>query len=88
MGVSDRPLRGDGNAPRYWHHPDGIHLGDWRKPQREGPGPPTGTALCGEPDVRVTSHHEIKRGRITCTDCLRVHGEREHARRERRRAAS
>lgn len=49
-----------------------VHLPDYghRDLNPTGPGP----ALCGVPDVRVMSAHEIGRGRITCPDCLTIHG--------------
>ncbi|MDD9989027.1 MAG: hypothetical protein OXQ31_22340 [Spirochaetaceae bacterium] len=31
---------------------------------------PDGTARCGAVEVVTMSHHEIKRGRITCAECL------------------
>jgi len=33
-------------------------------------GKPAGTARCGAAGVETMSHHEIKRGRITCPECL------------------
>ena len=38
-----------------------VHLQDYGKPD--------GTALCGS-NGKTMSHHEIKRGRITCAACL------------------
>ena len=32
---------------------------------------PDGIGNCGE-SGRCMSHHEIKRGRITCTECIRI----------------
>ena len=35
-------------------------------------GQPDGTALCGA-QGRTMSHHELKRGRITCPACITAH---------------
>ena len=44
------------------HEPtSAVHLQDYRKAD--------GVALCGE-NGKTMSHHEIKRGRITCATCL------------------
>ena len=48
-----------------------VHLPDYRHMDFRPTGP--GPALCGASGVRIMSAHEIKRGRITCTECLRAY---------------
>lgn len=45
-----------------------IHLQDYASGS-------DGVSLCGRSDVTTMSHHEIKRGRISCSDCLREYSD-------------
>ena len=58
-------------------NPDLVCLPDYSHPGFTVTGPCP--ALCGRKDARTMSAHEIKRGRITCPECLALHA-RENAR--------
>lgn len=49
-----------------------VHLPDYGHPDFT-PHDTQGPAKCGAENVRTMSHHEIKRGRITCPRCLSLH---------------
>lgn len=50
-----------------------IHLPNYSNPGTNLDFP---DALCGARDVKTMSAHELKRGRISCPDCLRIYNSR------------
>ena len=59
-------------------HHEPVHLPDYSQPDANRPGE-FPTAKCGAENARTMSAHEIKRGRVTCPDCLALHGEEQAA---------
>ena len=66
-GKEEKPK--GGNSPNSPRTKPTVHLQNYSQPE--------GTALCGLVGARTVSRHEIKRGRITCPNCLAIHTRRE-----------